>query len=151
MFKSCLGFGDHSGSLLDINCQMNQIIYYVDSISWIAGEMTIMHYRVCIVEGTSIFSEKSFYFIWGSALHCQWKNLCSQRLLRSAWASSRLCCQHVHKMSLGSQLVHSGDPDLTGLIPRLIWVFARPKCHFVGLVMHLFILTGSTVFSENMS
>ena len=37
--------------------------------------------------------------------------------------------------------VHSKDSDQTGQMPRLIWVFARWTCHFVGFAMwwlHLF-------------
>ena len=32
---------------------------------------------------------------------------------------------------------HSEDSDQTGRMPRLIWVFARRTCHFVGFVMRL--------------
>ena len=36
--------------------------------------------------------------------------------------------------SLATHLAHSKDSDQTGRMPRLIWVFAGRKCHFVGLV-----------------
>ena len=31
--------------------------------------------------------------------------------------------------------VDSEDSDQTGRMPRLMWVFARRTCHFVGFVM----------------
>ena len=37
--------------------------------------------------------------------------------------------------SLATQWVQSKDSDQTGLMPRLIWVFAGHTCHFVGFVM----------------
>ena len=37
--------------------------------------------------------------------------------------------------SLPTHWAHIEDYDLTGRMPRLIWVFAGRKDHFVGLVM----------------
>ena len=71
-----------------------------------------------------------------------WQNqqtgMCSQRRLRSAWASAQsdqsLHCPH--EESLGPQLPIkcTAKTDQTGRMPRLIWVFAGRTCHFVGFV-----------------
>ena len=37
--------------------------------------------------------------------------------------------------SLATHWAHSKDSDQAGWMPRLIWVFARRTCHFVGFVM----------------
>ena len=67
------------------------------------------------------------------------KWLCAQRRLRSAWAfaqsdQSSLCAQWVAK---DPRFLHadSENSDQTGWMPRLIWVFAGRRCHFVGFVM----------------
>ena len=66
-------------------------------------------------------------------------DLCTQRWLRSAWASTQsdqslLCTQWVAKYS---RFLHAGSegPDQTGWMPRLIWAFAGRTGHFVGFVM----------------
>ena len=50
------------------------------------------------------------------------------------WSESSLCAQWVAK---GPVFLHadSEDSDQTGRMPRLIWVFAGRKVHFVGFVM----------------
>ena len=64
--------------------------------------------------------------------------LCTQRRLRSAWASAysdwSLRCQHEESF-LATLWVHSEDSDQTGQMPRLIWVFAGHTFHFVGFDM----------------
>ena len=67
------------------------------------------------------------------------KWLWAQRRLRSAWASaqsdqSSQCTQWVAE-DLMFLHADSEDSDQTGRMPRLIRVFARRKCHFVGFVM----------------
>ena len=59
------------------------------------------------------------------------KMMCTQRRLRSAWAS--LCTQWVAK---DPSFLHadSEGSDQTGRMPRLIWVFTG-RSHFVGFVM----------------
>ena len=60
------------------------------------------------------------------------KWLCAQRRLRSAWASAQshqsLCCPHEGSsgpyLPIEHHWAHSEDSDQTGLMPRLIWVFA---------------------------
>ena len=69
----------------------------------------------------------------------------AQRRLRSAWAcaqsdqSLRCCVQWVAK---DPRFLHaiSEDSDQTGRMPRLIWVFARRTCHFVGFVIRRLIV-----------
>ena len=39
--------------------------------------------------------------------------------------------------SLATHWAYSEDPDQTGRMPRLIWVFDGRTCHFVGFVMGL--------------
>ena len=55
------------------------------------------------------------------------KWVCSQRRLRSAWASTHLIRVFVVLInkagSLATQWVHSENSDQTGRMPRLIWVF----------------------------
>ena len=50
------------------------------------------------------------------------------------WSESLLCAQWVAK---DPSFLHanSEDSDQTGWMPRLIWVFAGRKCHFVGFVI----------------
>ena len=50
------------------------------------------------------------------------------------WSDSSLCTQWVAK---GPSFLHSDSEgsDQTGRMPRLIWVFAGRKGHFVGFVM----------------
>ena len=75
-----------------------------------------------------------------------WQNqqngMCSQRSLRSAWASalSGQCSLSAWRKvgSFATQWVHSEDSNQTGWMPRLIWVFAGRTCHFVGFVMRWF-------------
>ena len=71
------------------------------------------------------------------------KWLCAQRRLRSAWAfaqsdQSSLCAHWVGK---DPSFLHadSEDSDQTGRMLRLIWVFTRRTCHFVGFVMRCLI------------
>ena len=65
--------------------------------------------------------------------------MCSQRRLRSAWASAQSDQSSLSAWrklgSLASHWAHSEDSDQTGRMPRLIWVFAGRTCHFVGVVM----------------
>ena len=60
------------------------------------------------------------------------------------WSESLLCTQWVAK---DPSFLHaeSEDSDQTGRMPRLIWVFAGQKCHFVGFVMRLLIWAVRTV------
>ena len=37
--------------------------------------------------------------------------------------------------SLATHIAQSEDSDQTGRMPRMVWVFARRTCHFVGFVM----------------
>ena len=54
--------------------------------------------------------------------------------IRPVWSESSLSAWR--KLgSLATNWVHSKDSDQTGRMPRLIWVFAGPTCHFVGFVM----------------
>ena len=59
--------------------------------------------------------------------------------IRPIWSESSLCTQWVAK---DPSFLHADreDPDQTGWMPRLIWVFARRTCHFVGFVMRRLIL-----------
>ena len=53
--------------------------------------------------------------------------------IRPVWSESSLCAQWVAK---DPSLLHADSeyPDQTRRMPRLIWVFARRTCHFVGFV-----------------
>ena len=80
-----------------------------------------------------------FIFVkWAASWQNQQNDMCAQRRLRSAWAStqsdqSSLCAQWVAK-DLSFLHADSEDSDQTGRIPMLIWVFAGCTCHFVGFV-----------------
>ena len=54
--------------------------------------------------------------------------------IRPVWSESSQCAQWVAK---DPSFLHadSKDSDQTGLMPRLIWVFAGRTCHFVGFAM----------------
>ena len=51
--------------------------------------------------------------VWSESLLSAWRKL-------GSWAT---------------HWAHSKDTEQTGRMPRLIWVFARHTCHFVGFVM----------------
>ena len=53
---------------------------------------------------------------------------------RPVWSESLLCAQWVAD---DPSFLHadSEDSDQTGRMPRLIWVFARRTCHFIGFVV----------------
>ena len=54
--------------------------------------------------------------------------------IRPVWSESSLSAWR----KLSSLVIHwaqSEDPDQTGRMPRLIWVFAGRTCHFVGFIM----------------
>ena len=73
----------------------------------------------------------------------QTKWLCSQRRLRSAWASAQSEQSSLSAWrklgSFATQSAHSEDSDQTGRMPRLIWVFAGTQsfcwfCHVLARV-----------------
>ena len=71
-----------------------------------------------------------------------WQNqqigMCSQRRLRSAWASAQsdqsLRCA-LSGLGIQAFFKWTAKTDQTGWMPGLIWVFAGRTCHFVGFVM----------------
>ena len=71
--------------------------------------------------------------------------------IRQAWIESSLFTWRSIG-SLDSHWAHSEDSDQTGLLPRLIWVFAGRTGHFVGFVMHRlnwdFLITIAQLVSE---
>ena len=90
--------------------------------------------RKCVLLATS-----SPVNIWATSWQNQQNGMCTQRRLRSAWASaqsdqSSLCAQWVAK---DPSFLHadSKDSDQTDQMPRLIWVFTGGTCHFVDFVM----------------
>ena len=54
--------------------------------------------------------------------------------IRPVWSESSPCAEWVGKDPSFLD-ADSEDSDQTGRMPRLIWVFAGRKCHFVGFVM----------------
>ena len=89
-----------------------------------------------------------------SYFHCHWKIWlhdgefwCLQIVMVSViWAASwqnqqNECApsedsdQPGHLGCSATLWVHSKDSDQTGCMPKLIWVFAGPTCHFVGFIM----------------
>ena len=65
------------------------------------------------------------------------KLMCTQRRLRSAWASAQsdqsLLTAWRKIGSITTLWAHREDSDQTGRMPRLIWIFAGCTGHFVGL------------------
>ena len=79
--------------------------------------------------------------IWTASWQNQQNGMCAQRKLRSAWASAESHQSSLSSLSawrkLGSLATHwanGKDSDQAGRMPRLIWVFARCTCNFVGFV-----------------
>ena len=76
---------------------------------------------------------------WATSWQNQQNDLCTQLRLRSAWASaqsgqSSQCAQWVAEDPMFLH-VESEESDQLWWMPRLIWVFAGCKGHFVGFVM----------------
>ena len=59
--------------------------------------------------------------------------------IRPVWSETSLCAQRVAE---DPSLLHadSEDSDQTRRMPRLIWVFAKRNCHFVGFIIRRLIL-----------
>ena len=76
--------------------------------------------------------------MWAASWQNQQNGMHAQRRLRSAWASTQSdqSSLSAHWVAKDPNFLHadSEDSDQTGRMPRLIWVFAGRKCHFVGLV-----------------
>ena len=145
----------HDGMLEDTNSLDGAHIMF----SW----RTIEMYRLIIIEKLACllhfnlqvpthlhFSDETFrlsrhYFvIWAATWQNQQTDLCTQIRLRSAWVSALGICPVWSESSLCAQWVakdpsflcaDSEDSDQTGLMPRLIWVFAGRIRNFVGFVM----------------
>ena len=66
--------------------------------------------------------------MWAASRQNQQNDMCAQRRLRSAWASTQsdqsLLSAWRKLGSLTTHRAHSEDSDQTGRMPRLIWVFA---------------------------
>ena len=88
--------------------------------------------------------------IWATTWQNQQNGLCVLRMLRWAWAfaqsdqSSLSAWRNIE--SLATQWAQSEDPDQTGRMPRMIWVFAGHKGYFVGFVMRRLIWVHQTRF-----
>ena len=67
--------------------------------------------------------------------------------IRPVWSEPSLCAQWVAK---DPSFLHadSEDPDQTGPMPRLIWVFAGHTCHFVGFVMRWLLWFWCTIYKS---
>ena len=77
--------------------------------------------------------------IWATSLQNQQNDLCPEKTqtnlgIHPVWFESPLSTQWVAK---DPSFLHadSEDSDQTGLMPRLLWIFAGRTCHFVGFVM----------------
>ena len=103
------------------------------------------YFRVCYICPCKVSYK---VHIWTHKWSATWQNqqnyLCTQRRQISLGIRhppsliSSLCTQWVAR---DPSFLHedSKDFDQTGLIPRLIWVFAGRTCHFLGFVMGLLI------------
>ena len=72
--------------------------------------------------------------LWTASWQNQQYGICTQRRLRSAWASAQSdqssLCAHLLAKDPSFLHAHSEDSDQTGRMPKLIWVFAGRTCHF---------------------
>ena len=87
-----------------------------------------------------LFHSINWQDIWASSRENQHYGMCAQRRLRSAWASAQFdqsLRSALNGVAKDPRFLHadSEDPDQTGRMPRLIWVFAGRPNHFVGFVM----------------
>ena len=79
------------------------------------------------------------------------KMACAPSLdIRSVWSEFSLCAQWVAK-DLSFLHTDSEDPEQTGRMPRLIWVFAGRTCHFVGYVTMRLILVKFRSLNDHLS
>ena len=108
--------------------------------------------RTCLVQpvfaGFSMGNQRPSFFMqwrlvrlpihynWATSWLNQQHGMCIQQKLRSARASARSDQSSLSPWrKLGSFDTDWVQIDQTGQTPRLIWVFARHKGHFVGFVM----------------
>ena len=94
--------------------------------------------------GTSELKWKSLLQkdLWAVTWQNQQNGMCAKRRLRSAWASVQYhpSLSTWRKLgSLATHWAHSKDSDLTGQMPRLIWVHwaHMPFCWFCHEAAHL--------------
>ena len=76
---------------------------------------------------------------WAASWQNQQSGMCAQRRLRSPWASAQfdqsLRCPHEESSDPLLPIECTAKTDQTRRMPRLIWVYVRCTCHFVGFVM----------------
>ena len=88
-----------------------------------------------------IWEKRKRYMInkWACTWQNQQNDMCTQRRLRSAWASAQsdqnLHCLHEEALGPWLSLERTAKNDQTGWMPRLIWVFTGRTGHIVGFVM----------------
>ena len=125
-----------------------QITEYEKSIAWFwLGDS----YHLISVHPLTHRTKVPFLnIIWAAAWQNQLNDLCTQRRLRSAWASAQsdltLCC--LHEVTLGPKLPMESTAKT---VIRLGRVFAGCMCHFVGFVMTWLICIASFVNEEETS
>ena len=97
------------------------------------------------------------HFVWATARQNQQHDLCTQRRLRSAWASTQSdqslpCAPRIAK---DPRLLHvdSEGSDQTGQMPRLICIFAGRMsfCWFCHVVAHVISCHGFDSFVVTMA
>ena len=97
------------------------------------------HHIDPFIPGKFIYSCNFNESIWAAAWQNQWNGMCTQRRLRTAWASAQsdqsLRCALNRKLRAQAFFMQTGKTDQSGLMPRLIWVFAGCTGHFVHFVM----------------
>ena len=75
---------------------------------------------------------------WSAAQQNQQNDICTQWRLRSVWSESSLSAwRNLGPLLLATYWAHNEDCDQTGQIclPRLIWVFAGRRDHFISFIM----------------
>ena len=78
-------------------------------------------------------------FKWAATWQNQQNGMRTQQRLRSGWAfvqsDQSLRCVLNEKLRTQTFFMRTAKTDQTGLMPRLIWVFAGCTCYFVSFVM----------------
>ena len=89
--------------------------------------------QTCLSDNFDHYSNKSDMSRHTTKL-TKWPVRPAKTQISPVWSEPSLCAQWVAKDPM---LLHADreDSDQTGLMPRLIWVFAERTCHFVGFVV----------------
>ena len=109
-------------------------------------------------DSLSTLGDSAAIYTWAAAWQNQQNGHCAQRRHKSAWASalsgrpvwSVFAVRMKKHWDLSYPLSYCEDSDQIGRMPRLIWVFAGRKCHFVGFVMRWLTFRKCFIFANSL-